>query len=50
MSVVHKHGSLHVDYKIIYLVNRGLYSLASPRLQEVFVLRNSLPVRRLRVQ
>ena len=45
-SVVLKHGSLSsleqlFDYKLIYLVYRCLNSLASPRLQEIFVLRTT---------
>ena len=45
-SVVLKHGSLYsleqrFDYKLIHLVCRCLNSLASPLLQEVFVLRST---------
>ena len=44
--VVLKHGSLYsleqrFDYKLIYLVYRCLNSLASPVLQEIFVLRST---------
>ena len=45
-SVVLKHGSLYsleqrFDYKLIHLVYRCLNSLASPLLQEIFVLRST---------
>ena len=45
-SVVLKHGFLYslvqrFDYKLIYLVYRCLNSLASPLLQEIFVLRST---------